>query len=319
MPVGGWRALKLSLLALFAPIIAGAFQGYQHYINLGQALVTSPLSFYSSPFSHSTNPSKRAYCTCLYDEGYVPGAILLGYSLKKHGMLDPAVAQNMVLLYTPGSLSIDSLEILKEGGWDAREVAQIPHPPGRPPAGNFMDQYTKLTLFELEEFEQIFYLDADTLVHRPFPEIWAYPVALAAARDVRMGHGWLDSINAGTLLLKPNRRVLKHMLEIAPIFKYNTVFAEQGLLNAYWAQAITLLPYAYNGQLGIKRVFPKIWEAFWKDVKIIHYTGVKPWEWHAETDMPAERELWWNVWAEMEDDRKRHGAESLGALGRRLQ
>lgn len=83
----------------------------------------------------------------------------------------------------------------------------------------------------LEEFDQVFYMDADTLVHRPFHEIWSYPVPLAAARDVRMGHGWLPSINAGTLLLKPNKRVLEHMLEIAPIYKYNTVFAEQGLLN----------------------------------------------------------------------------------------
>ncbi|KAG8888646.1 hypothetical protein FRB98_007207 [Tulasnella sp. 332] len=313
----GHPGRTLSLFIFLPFIIATAFHGYRHYaISIGQTLVTSPLSFYSSPFSPSTDPSRRAYCTCLYDEGYVPGAILLGYSLKRHGMLESTVAQHMVLLHTPGSLSIDSMAVLEEIGWDLRLVPQIPYPQGKPPARNFMEQYTKLTLFEFEEFEQIFYLDADTLVHRPFQEIWSYPVALAAVRDVRMGHGWLPSINAGTLLLKPNRRVLQHMLEVAPIFKYDTVFAEQGLLNAYWAQAITHLPYAYNGQLGIKRVFPEIWKVFLDDVKIIHYTGVKPWEWHIETDTPLERELWWDVWRQMEVDRKRRGARSLGSMGR---
>lgn len=52
----------------------------------------------------------------------------------------------------------------------------------------------------------------------------------------------------------------------------------------------------YNGQLGIKRVFPKIWESFKDDVKIIHYTGLKPWQWYEAPDMPVEREIWWR-WA----------------------
>lgn len=39
----------------------------------------------------------------------------------------------------------------------------------------------------LEEYEQIFYMDADMLVVKPFPEIWSFPVPLAATRDVRMG------------------------------------------------------------------------------------------------------------------------------------
>lgn len=78
----------------------------------------------------------------------MPGAILLGYSLRKHGMLDPAVARHMVLLYIPGRISVASLELLEESGWETRPVEQIPHPHGRPPAGNFMDQYTKLRLFE---------------------------------------------------------------------------------------------------------------------------------------------------------------------------
>ncbi|KAG8796618.1 hypothetical protein FRC17_007973, partial [Serendipita sp. 399] len=50
-------------------------------------ILTSPLSFYSDPFGATSDPSKRAYATILYGENYLPGALLLGYSLRKHGML----------------------------------------------------------------------------------------------------------------------------------------------------------------------------------------------------------------------------------------
>lgn len=83
----------------------------------------------------------------------------------------------------------------------------------------------------MEEYDQLLYLDADTLIRQPFPEIWNFPVPLAAGRDVRKGFGWLPTFNAGVLLLKPNRRVLQHMLELAPTHYYETTYAEQGLLN----------------------------------------------------------------------------------------
>lgn len=309
----------LSRLVWFTALIIAllsSYFGYNYYESLGKALETSPLSFYDNPFTPTSDPSRRAYATTLYDEHYVPGAILLGYSLKKHGMLDSQVAQTMLLLHTPGSLGELSMQLLQEVGWTLRTVNHIPPPIGRPPAHNFMDQYTKLRLFELDDYDMIFYLDADMMVVRPFSEIWSFPVPLAATRDVRMGYGWLPSINAGSLLLKPNRRLLSHMLEIAPTYKYNYVFAEQGLLNAYWARDITILPYIYNGQLGIKRVFPKIWERFKDDVKIIHYTGLKPWQWYEKPDMPVERELWWREWEEMLEERKAQDLVDISRMGR---
>jgi len=303
--------------AFLVLLAAAVFQGWRYYQSLGEALITDPLSFYSKPFGPSLDPSHRAYATCLYNEAYVPGALLLGWSLQQHGMLAPNVSQHMVLLHTPGALGDESLRLLGEVGWEPREVELVPPPKGRKPASNFMEQYTKLRLFELEEFDQVFYLDADMLVIKPFTEVWSFPVPLAAARDVRKGFGWLPTINAGSLLLKPNKRLFEHMMEIAPKFKYNAVFAEQGLLQAYWAQALTHLPYIYNGQLGIKRVFPKIWQTvFQNDVKIIHYTGLKPWEWHEESDMPVERALWWETWERMVGDRRASGLSDLGRLAR---
>ncbi|EJU03272.1 nucleotide-diphospho-sugar transferase [Dacryopinax primogenitus] len=304
------------LPALFILLGAVAFPAWRYYESLGQAHIPDPLSFYTSPFSATSNASRRAYATALYPtSSYLPGALLLGWSLHQHAMLAADVAQHMELLYTPGTLDEREKTWLGEVGWDMREVELIKPPESRKPAKNFQEQYTKLRLFEMEEFDQIFYLDADMLVVRPFPEIWSFPVPLAAARDVRKGFGWLPTINAGTLLLKPNRKLVEHMMEIAPTLRYNAVFAEQGLLQAYWAQAITHLPYVYNGQLGIKRVFPKIWQTvFQNDVKIIHYTGLKPWQWHEEPDMPVERCVWWEMWEKMLDWRRENGLSDLSDM-----
>ncbi|KAG8772480.1 hypothetical protein FRC16_005662 [Serendipita sp. 398] len=264
-------------------------------------IVTSPLSFYAQPFSPSFDPAKRAYATTLYSESYLPGALLLGHSLRQHGMLNRNVAQHMLLLHIPGRLSDETLELLRGVGWQTVEVDMIPAPKGKSPSPNYEDQYTKLRLFELEKFEQVFYIDADALVVKPFPEIWSFPAPFAASRDVRIGsyNMWLPTINAGTFLIKPNHRVLDDMLKVAPSLDYEHYYAEQALLNRYWARDLTFYPYIYNGQLDMKRGLPEVWKAFRHDMRIIHYTGTKPWWCGYDVDQPEERRVWIRDWEEM--------------------
>ncbi|KAG8834382.1 hypothetical protein FRB91_001961 [Serendipita sp. 411] len=272
-------------------------------------IVTSPLSFYENPFAASTDPSRRAYATTLYGDKYLPGALLLGYSLRKHGMLHPDIAQHMVLLHIPGRLSSESLEMLRSVGWETVEVEKIPIPNGKPPNPSYNDQYTKLRLFELDHFDQIFYIDSDALVVKSFPEIWSFPAPFAACRDIRIGTDtiWLPTINAGTLLAKPNRRLLEHMLKAAPGMVYEHWFAEQGLLNEYWQRDLTFYPYIFNGQLDLKRGFPAIWKEFRHDMRVIHYTWTKPWECEHKLDQPDERRVWLKEWDEMIEVRSRQG------------
>ncbi|KAG8817773.1 hypothetical protein FRC18_000363 [Serendipita sp. 400] len=163
----------------------------------------------------------------------------------------------------------------------------------------------------MEEFEQIFYIDADALVVKPFPEIWSFPTPFAASRDVRKGHGWLSTINAGTFLLKPSQRLLSHMLQVAPYLKYESKFAEQALLNVYWERDITILPYLYNAQLDIKRVSRDAWNSLKDRMRIIHYTGVKPWQCKGKTDLPTERQIWLDAWRNMMEEKQRSNHPSL--------
>jgi glycogenin glucosyltransferase len=65
----------------------------------------------------------------------------------------------------------------------------------------------------------------------PSPEIWPFPVPLAAARDVPHGFGWLPTINAGTLLFQPKGGAFEDMMRKAGALRNGTVFAELRLLE----------------------------------------------------------------------------------------
>jgi glycogenin glucosyltransferase len=52
--------------------------------------------------------------------------------------------------------------------------------------------------------------------------------------------------------------------------------AEQAFLNLYFGGKALRLPYVYNVNLGIKSRSPALWEGLMDEMRIVHYTGVKP-------------------------------------------
>ncbi|OAF99190.1 glycosyltransferase family 8 protein [Paraphaeosphaeria sporulosa] len=127
------------------------------------------------------------------------------------------------------------------------------------------EQFSKLRVFEMEEYSRILYLDADTVLTGPVDGIFAEPevVSLTSTLDrkdqVRWGEAklpseWLfaarsdaaltgerthptpplqsKSFNAGFFLIKPDRQVFAHILSVmALVGRFDTHTMEQGLLN----------------------------------------------------------------------------------------
>jgi len=52
--------------------------------------------------------------------------------------------------------------------------------------------------------------------------------------------------------------------------------ADQGFLNQYFAADVVRLPYEYNANLAIKKRKPEMWSGIKKQIRIVHYTLVKP-------------------------------------------
>ncbi|KAJ8508171.1 hypothetical protein ONZ45_g9514 [Pleurotus djamor] len=187
----------------------------------------------------------------------------------------------MVLLYIDGQVSAEALCLCQTVGWKTISVSRIPPPRGRGVQKRYEDQYTKLNLWGLDQhgFESVVYLDADTLVHRNFDELFDLPFNLAVVPDVWVpgDHRGFDiAFNAGVLVLKPSSNILEQMKAAIGEARYPSAEAEQAFLNKYYGAKAARLPYIYNANLAIKRRSPVLWDELKSELSIVHYTLFKP-------------------------------------------
>lgn len=225
----------------------------------------------------------------LYSDSYVLAIAVLGYSIRNANVS----ASHLLIPYLPHKVSSQGLCIAKAVGWTPMPVPYIPPPKnGRGIVSHFMDQYTKLNIWNIthspstgDKIKKLVYLDADTLVLRKFDELFDLPFPFAAVPDVygpSDPRGFTISFNAGVLVIEPSRETLEVMREALPVADYPPQYAEQSFLNTFYGPNTLRLPYAYNGNLAIKTRSEKLWHELsgggngTGEMRIVHYTINKP-------------------------------------------
>ncbi|TVY15098.1 Galactinol synthase 6 [Lachnellula arida] len=128
---------------------------------------------------------KLAWVTLVTKASYLPGAVLLAYSLQKHKSRYP-----LIILTTP-SFPASLIPQLQEecslsNGIHLPIDPLSPPPHNLPPsliAARFADTWTKLRVFELYKYggERLVFLDADMLVRRNMDEL--FDLSLSLPRD----------------------------------------------------------------------------------------------------------------------------------------
>jgi lipopolysaccharide biosynthesis glycosyltransferase len=88
--------------------------------------------------------------------------------------------------------------------------------------------------------------------------------------------GFSVTFNAGVLVLRPSTAVFEDMKTKIETATYPLKQAEQAFLNLYYAGKGLRLPYVYNANIAIKRRSPVLWESMKDEMRIVHYTIVKP-------------------------------------------
>ena len=165
-------------------------------------------------------------------------------------------------------------------GWELHSVDLIEppdHGKGIWPA--FIDQYTKLRIWTLDTIgiKSAVYLDADTHVRRNFDELFELPFIFAASPDVYTDdRGFSFQFNAGVMAFKPDSNVFADMLSKIESAHFSHLEAEQSYLNLYYGSQVLRLPHVYNGNLAIKSRAAPYWNAIQEQLRVIHYTLVKP-------------------------------------------
>ncbi|KAI0079227.1 glycosyltransferase family 8 protein [Panus rudis PR-1116 ss-1] len=247
---------------------------------------TNPLDNYQ-PLNHHplidesymthSNPSNSKYAivTSLYGDAFAPAVATLGHTLRKTN-----TTADLIVFYFDDKVSSSALCLATSSGFVAQPVERIPPPNnGRGVHRHFLDQFTKLRLWQLDQqgYTGVVYLDADTLVHRNLDELFALPFNFAAVPDIFLdSRGFTLGFNAGVLFLHPSSSVFDDMVSKIALAQFPAEDAEQSFLNHYFGAEAVRLPYAYNGNLAIKKRAPLLWQTTEPERRLVHFTMVKP-------------------------------------------
>jgi alpha-N-acetylglucosamine transferase len=231
---------------------------------------------------------RHAYVTLVTNADYALGATALVRSLKltgtqaeivvmhTGGVDDAALAPLVTLgarLY-PAEL-LPTSDAFNERHARAKIHADTPFTKGRKPAFHTpLDNFAKLRLWQMEEYDKIVFLDADTIVLRSIDRLFDYP-EFSAAPNVYESLADFHRLNSGVFVARPSRTTFETMLTTLDQPGAHWPRTDQTFLQAFFP-AWHGLPVFYNMLQYVWFNMPALWD--WGSVHVIHYQYEKPWE-----------------------------------------
>ncbi|PSC71445.1 glycosyl transferase [Micractinium conductrix] len=204
-------------------------------------------------------PRPRAYVTLLTRDRYLPGVQALARSLQAVGAAHP-----LLVMHTPDTLSAEAVAALHgEPGCEPLRIQRY-RPPGKHAASTYKlpayaECWSKLRMWQLEQYERLIYLDADMILLRSIDHLFDLPHGFWAgavqAPDCTAGRQTLAErdacplfccdrpqyFNAGLFVMQPSAAELARFECMLAAGKAVVGgYAEQDLLNAAFAQPIPL-------------------------------------------------------------------------------
>ncbi|MFI5299513.1 MAG: glycosyltransferase family 8 protein [Polyangiales bacterium] len=238
---------------------------------------------------------KRAYVTTICNgDGYLPGAEVLGRSLRDH------CGQELMLALVTPDVSLPARARLAEQGWTIRDVDPIGNPsPHSALMPRFANVFTKLRAWELIDFDRVVLLDCDTIVLHNVDDLFERRT-FAAGPDFFLP----DHFNSGVMVLEPSSDTFARMRKaLATTDTYDG--GDQGFLNTFFSDWYAMpvehrLPVGYNMANFIYqflRGHPTLRAALERDAKIIHYMVQKPWQ--SSMTLTGGSAVWWDTFFEL--------------------
>ncbi|KAF8075492.1 hypothetical protein N665_1090s0008 [Sinapis alba] len=274
-------------------------------------------------------PSKRAYVTFLAGNGdYVKGVVGLAKGLRKVKSAYP-----LVVAMLP-DVPEEHREILKSQGCILREIDPV-HPPDNQvefAMAYYVLNYSKLRIWNFEEYSKMIYLDADIQVFDNIDNLFDLPDGyFHAVMDCFCEKTWSHSpqysigycqqcpekvtwpeemesptppplyFNAGMFVFEPSPLTYESLLQTLETTPPSP-FAEQDFLNMFFEKVYKPIPLVYNLVLAMLWRHPENVEL--KKVKVVHYCadGSKPWKYTGEEANMDREEIkmlvdkWWDVY-----------------------
>ena len=221
----------------------------------------------------------RAYATLVTNEEYGRGALALARSLRWTGTEAPLVvlatseAEHLDELQREGCLIVPVEQPRLSDAFRGRHSRgalhrAAPFNKGNKPAFHDpVDNFCKLELWKLVEFEKIVFLDADSLVVKPIDLLFGYQ-EFAGAPNVYETLADFHRLNSGVFVAEPSvatYEALIQKLDQPGVFWRRTdqTFLETAFPD--WHK----LPYTFNTMQYVYFNLPELW--VWKSIRVVHY------------------------------------------------
>ncbi|WP_306117137.1 MULTISPECIES: glycosyltransferase [unclassified Roseitalea] len=249
--------------------------------------------------------ASNAFVTLVTNADYAGAAIALVRSLKLSG-----TKADLVVMHTGGVANADLAPLAGLGArlapvdlldtspeFNQRHAraklhADAPFTKGNKPVFHTpLDNFAKLRLWQMVDYDSVVFLDADTLVVRNIDRLFAYP-EFCAAPNVYESLADFHRLNSGVFTARPSQATFEAMmarLDVADAFWRRT---DQTFLETFFADWHGL-PVTFNMLQYVWFNLPELWD--WNSVHVIHYQYEKPWQ----ADHPKRRQLqplidlWW--------------------------
>ena len=238
---------------------------------------------------------KFAYITLVTNDDFVIGARALARSIQAC-----AAAYPLLVMTTFRSPAVDALADFGVRLIDVsppevsaafavrHERKQIhgknPFTKGNKPAFHTpLDNFCKLRLWQLTDYERLVFLDADTLMLKPCDRLFAYP-EFSAAPNLYEGLGDMHRLNSGVFVARPSMETYAAMIAALDAPEAYWRRTDQTFLETFFPQWHGL-PYIYNCLQYVYFNLPDLWN--WDAIHLLHYQYEKPWQ----ADHPKAKQL----------------------------
>jgi len=252
--------------------------------------------------------SKLAYVTLVTNSDYALGARALMRSIGLTG-----TEADRVVLHTQ-AVSSDDLKMMEKSGVRLIEAGhletsdafnqrhsrknqheQAPFTKGEKPAFHTpLDNFIKLRLWQLTEYDRVVFIDADALMLQNCDRLFDYP-EFSAAPNVYESLSDFHRLNSGVFVARPDQATFDDMMTKLDVPDRFWTRTDQTFLQSYFPDWHGL-PVFYNMLQYVWFNLPDLWN--WDQIRILHYQYEKPWQDpHPKADLLGPLNTLWRAYA----------------------
>lgn len=230
----------------------------------------------------------KIFVTLLATPDFLPGVIVLNYSLLKHN------PDSKLLVLITRQIDNNIIDILRINSIKIKFVEEIPNPHLKNiDHRGFIHTFTKLRIFEIIEYKKIVYIDSDMLVCSNIESLFESPhMSAVIAGGLANGNDCWNRLNSGLMVIEPNLALFKKLISKVTDLDSDDK-GDQGFIHSFfenWPLKQELhLHHKYNIPITYLDEYCEYYDFDFfynygedkflaKNISILHFWGpVKPW------------------------------------------